>query len=262
MHYQIFIPKEGGADPRKLAKVGLGHLLGNNERGPEMADVLDHGPDGGPGLIFTWPGSLPAYRPGELQWFPAKPDKAANLAAGRFWWGYNPAQPPTADELLRGVTLKGKPYSWRGNIWLVPNVLLLPHRFELDDEGEEVRVVDDTHKHIGERAVWAFNAIKTSIETETPKPEKELRRYALEMLSLNYRLFRDLAHRMGILHDDSWYGFCLASLDLDTLLQVTQEVAKKKRLARPAPTPPISTPGVGVEASPRPGTDQQSGTSS
>lgn len=262
MNYQIFIPKISGADPRHLCKVGLGHLLSDGDRGPEMADIVDRGPDGGPGLLFTWPGSLPAYRPGELQWFAAKPDKVANLAAGRFWWGFDPANPPTADELLRDVTLKGKPYAWRGSVWLVPNVLLLPHRFELDDEGEEVRVVDDTHKHIGERALWAFNAIKDAIENETPKPEKDLRRYALEMLSLNYRLFRDLGHRLGLLHDDSWYGFCLASLDLDTLLQVTQEVAKKKRMGRAALTPPTSTPGVGVEASPPPATGQQSATSS
>ena len=246
--YQIFIPKISGANPRHLDKVGLGHLLQDGDVGPQMCDVLDHGPDGGPGLLFSWPGTHPAYVPGELTWYPAKPDPVSpppedrmlQTFPGRFWWGI-PNSGITPNDITRSTHLPGKWIDINGQTWHMPNILLLPHDFILDDQGREAREVSPHYRSIYERGTWAYELIRAQIADGIPAPAAELRRYVLEMLSLNYRLFRDLAYHLRLMTEQNWFLLACASIDIETLIQIEQDVAKKKR----APTPPTSPPGDG-----------------
>lgn len=234
MHFQIYIPRITGANPRHLDKVGLGDLLRDGDVGPQMSDVLDHGPDGGPGLLFTWPGSLPAYQPEGQTWFAAKPDPERSLAAGRFHWGYPTDAPPTAAGLLRTTLLKGRLIDLADQAWVMPNILLLPHHFILDDQGEEAREVTPDHRWIYDRGLCAFAHLRSQILGEGSAPPQDMRRYVLEMLGLNYRIFRDLAYHLHLLTDVNWFTLACASIDVEALIQIEQDLAKKKA----APTPP------------------------
>ncbi|MES2793211.1 MAG: hypothetical protein V4719_26615 [Planctomycetota bacterium] len=239
MHYSIYIPRAVGANPEHLTAVGLGELLRPDDEGPQFGDLIANGPDGGAGLYVVWTGSEPVYRPNELQWKPAKPDKVRNLPAGRFWWGVSGAEPLTPGDLVRTKLFRGHFVELKEQTWIIPNILLLPHDFVLDDNGEEAREVCATHRQMYDRGMWAYNELKTHIETSLPSPEKELRQYVRDMLTLNYRLFPDLISHLRLLSDDSWFSLACNSCDLATLLAIERDVAKKKMAALlAAQTPP------------------------
>ncbi len=249
MHYSLFVPKAMGANPRLLDGVGLGHLLRDGDVSPLLQEMTDKGPDGGPGLLFVWPPEMPAYVPGQLTWQPAKPDPDNNLPGGRFWWGYDPAQPVSSIDLRRKVPLPGRTMPAGDEYWLMPDILLLPHKFALENDGKEVRRVAASHAAIYERGMWAYDLLKQQIEEVARAPGKELRQYVIEMLSLNYRMFRDLAYHLGLLTDESWFSLACATVDFETLVQIEEDVAKKKQaLVTALTTPPTSTPGVGAKA--------------
>lgn len=231
MHYSIFIPCACGADPKQLVGVGLGDLLRPGDPGPQMQELPDAGPSGGPGLLFVWQGSLPVYRPGELTWYPAKEDKSRGLAKGRFWWGIDPANPPTPAELLRGETLRFNYVECGDTTWRIPNIMLLPHNFILDDNGDEAREVSDQWRAIYDRGLWAYEQLKAQVEQSALAPATEMRAYVIDMLALNYRIFRDLAYHLRLMSDANWFSLACATVDLDSLMAIEQDVAKKKRAA-------------------------------
>lgn len=241
MHFSIYIPNVNGASHEHLKTVGLGDLLQPGDVTPTTSEVMAHGPDGHHGLLYTWPGRDPIYRPGELTWKAAKADEAKGLAAGRFWWGFDPQQPPTSAELQRGQQLAGEILVLGGQLWQVPNVLLLPHRYVLDDAGREAKLTLPSHKAIYDRCMWAFNVMAEYFETRM-LPEPECRQYVIEMLALNYRVFRDLVmdpdFDLGLLHAKIWWGVMNHTIDLDALKQIEADV-KKKRAQVTAPTQPI-----------------------
>lgn len=228
MHYSIFIPNMVGADPKKLNAVGLGHLLRDNDASPLMQEMPDKGPSGGPGLLFVWPPHQPHFHPGELTWYPAKADKANSQAAGRFWYGINPHELPTPAELAFKEQLKGNVLLLEGNLWRIPNILLLPHKFAFDADGEEMREVMSSHRAIYDRGMWAYELLRKQIQDGEPAPGKELRAYIVEMLSLNYRIFRDLAPHFDLLTDENWFTIACHTVDIETLLTIEDQVAKKK----------------------------------
>lgn len=249
MHFSLFIPGAAGASPKVLESVGLGHLLRDGDASPLLQELQDKGPDGGPGLLVVWPPEMPAYIPGQLTWQPAKPDPDRQLPAKRFWWGYNPASPPTADDLQRTTVMRGHLLDVADDYWLMPNIMLLPHSFILDDNGNEARQVNDDHKAIYDRGLWAFDLLKQQIEGIAAAPGKEMRQYVIEMLSLNFRIFRDLAYHIGLLTDANWFSFACNTVDIHTLIEIEQAVAKKKRdTLTAAAIPPTSPPGAGATA--------------
>jgi hypothetical protein len=251
MHFAIFIPAIVGANPQHLVPVGLGELLRTGDPGPQMAEIPDRGPNGGPGLLFTW-GVNAAFRPGELKWQPAKADKAAGLNAGRFWWGYDPKNPPTPEDLKRKVQLSGELLTLNGQQWLFPNCMKLPHDFILDADGDEVREVQPAYRSIYDRAMWAFNVVKQQVMTREPVPEADCRKYCAEMLALNYRVFRDLIAELRLFNDDNWFAVLARTVDFYSLIEIEAEVKKKREQDFEAALaiPHSSVPGDGPKDSP------------
>jgi hypothetical protein len=227
MHYSIYIPKVSGANTRHLVPIGLGDLIQSGDATPDFSEVMDKGPDGSHGMYLSWPGSEPAYRPGQLTWQPAKPDKTAGLPAGRYWWGIDPANPVTSDDLIRQTTLRGKPVRAGSSFWLIPNLMLLPHEFDCDDKGEEIRVPIQEYSAVADKCRWCFEAIKSHIETGVALPERELRAYTIQMLTKNYRLFRELAWHLRLLNDDNWLSLAGQTVDFEALIKLEDELKKK-----------------------------------
>lgn len=263
MHFAIFIPRVVGANPKHLEAVGLGDLLRAGDHGPQLAEIPDRGPDQGPGMLFTWRGCLPAYVPGALQWKPAKADPDKGLAAGRFWWGIDPKSPPTPEDLKRNVQLAGEKLDLGAGQWLVPNCMKLPHKFILDDSGAEAREVIEDFRPVYDRCQWAFNLAKSVLTDRADLPEAECRRYCIEMLALNYRVFRDLVYELGLLTDANWFPLLARTTDFYALIEIEADIKKKRALENAGTplTPPSSPPGVGPEGSPPTATSPPSATS-
>lgn len=240
MHYSIYIPKVSGANPAHLAAVGLGDLVQPDDVGPAFSEVINHGPDGGHGMYISWPTSEPVYRPGQLQWTPAKAHAKACLPAGRFWWGIDPAQPVTSDDLIRSKTLKGKLVRGGDQFWLIPNLMLLPHEFAEDDQGEETRVPISQYSTIAGKCKWCFETIKAHVEFGTVLPDKDLRRHTIDMLTLNYRLFPAIAWHLRILNDDNWLGIAGQTVDIEELVRLEEEFKKKRQRVSGVPSIPTT----------------------
>jgi hypothetical protein len=250
MSLLIFIPGKHGADLKHLVDVGLGDLLRleAGDRGPNGSDLLSAGPGGNRGVVFSFSGSVvPGYAAEKQTWQPAKPGwmpspkpspsgrgqgegAGAPLPAGRFWFGWPQDSPPRPADLVRDpkATLDGYLVQLAdGNSWAIPNGMLLPCRFALDEAGDPQKVPCREVAAIHARTLWAFQAIQRQIETNEPPPWRESLEYAAEMLSLNYRLNLELALALGLFDERNLGNILKASTDLDQLIAISQ----KKRAA-------------------------------
>ena len=96
MRFLIYIPRvEGDTTPNdeKLAKVGLSNMSQGCAAIPTPA-----GPDGKPGVVFSWPvprdpRSTMGYLPNDQEWVPA--EAVGELAAKRYWVGFVKGSLPT-----------------------------------------------------------------------------------------------------------------------------------------------------------------------
>ena len=242
--YLLYFPGQTGADPRHFERAGLGELLRTDDLQPSFADVVDRGPDGGAGVIAGWidvrhPAANPrmGHFPEAQTWEPCKPDASRKLPAGRFWLGREAARPPGPEQLARDVQLAGFEHLLAdGNLWLAPNILLLPHRYALGEDDQEIRVVKASHASIFERGLWCYRAIEAEVRENAPRPGKLLREYCAEMLALNYRVNREISYWLGLWDDDdeTWWQFALKTVDWLALQAIENDVKKKAG----QPTPP------------------------
>jgi hypothetical protein len=226
MSLLIFIPGKFGPNLDHLSEVGLADLLRDGDRGPNASDLVHGGPGGAPGVLFSW--DVAQYKPDAQTWQPCKPDPARGLAAGRFWFGSAKDSTPGPDDFLRDAParLRGFPVELAdGREWLVPNGMMLPCRFALDESGQPAKVPTRPVEKIHERTLWAFQAAASWIRGEAEIPWPEALDYAAFMLSLNYRVNLEICLTLE-LFDEKNLGLLLArSTDLDTLLAIQKKTA-------------------------------------
>jgi hypothetical protein len=224
---QIFIPDvRGEADVvQLLTGVGLEELLREGDAKPQTLDVPANGPHGGPGLILHW--DRPRDQPQRATWKAAAPDSARKLPAKRFWISFDPNESPETlkrDAMLQGIRLT----LCDGCEWLVPNVTSLPFRFSIDDEGHACQTPTAKAVKVQERMLWAFNALHALITEKTPIPIEEAIAYAAEMLSLNYRVNREICLELGLFDRDKVLEVLKFSTDLPRLIAIAIDVKKKE----------------------------------
>jgi len=228
---QIFIPKKSGANLDHLREVGLEELLriDAGDPGPMAVDVISNGPGGGPGVIFYWLGGerLPGYFPASQTWHVAKPDAQRNLPAGRFQICLDGATPET---LIRHpkARLDGFPVELGdGHEYIVPSGIKLPFRFAMGDQGETIRLPTRKVERIHERTLWAFRTLEASMQAGIEIDFEESISYAAEMLSVNYRVNREICLLLGLFDGQNVGRLMARSTDLEKLLAIAQEVKKK-----------------------------------
>ncbi len=245
--YSIYIPGGAGPDATQLDRVGLGDLLRENDSNPQGFDVLDHGPDGGRGVIFTWRKNIFAldpllgYQPQSQKWIPAVPDAHRKLPEKRFWFGYEPARPPVPEDLRRDTTFAGYELKLAdGQKWVMPNVLMLPHVFIQNHEGLEVPEVKEKFRTVYEQGMEVFYILEAHLRDKEscPLPATRIREYCGRMLGMNYRLNSAIAYQLRLWDDQNWWGASEATVDFLVLNQIEEEVKKKELADTLATLPP------------------------
>jgi hypothetical protein len=216
---QIFIPNKTGCNLDYLREVGLEQLLRDGDSMPMAVDVISNGPGGGGGIVFYWMRStkLPGYHPEQQSWHAAKPDTSRNLPAARF---YVSVDGDTPDTLLRDEAARLPGYFAEladGREWAIPNSAMLPFLFGIGDQGEIVRLPKRSVAPVAERMGWAFDSLERMLRDGAEVPWEEGISYAAEMLSLNYRLNRELCLLLGLLDSQSVGRILRFSIDAKTL---------------------------------------------
>lgn len=223
--FQIYVPL-GVPNPQLLQQLGLAGLCADGDQG-SITPVLAEGPDDGGGLLIEF--GKPTGKWKASVWDPCWPDPKLNLPAGRFWWGF-PKSGLKPEMLAYQRQFEGTARRLGdGNVWMLPNMLSLPHRFTGDPQtGLEVREVHPDWTHLYERLVWAFDWCQLAIEKGLHVlPETECREYLCEVLGVNYRINRELVLRLRLL-DGDWWNRLASTTDVQKLMAIEKELREKK----------------------------------
>ena len=151
------------------------------------------GPNGGVGLIARWSGPYDpplGYSPSRQTWQPAS--KCGELAAGRYWLGFETEAPPKAAELSRRFPLVGQPVKLGEEVWTVPIARELPQSLGVAADGTIAKLFDDPrYADYFDRAAEAFAALGALGGTVVYSAEQQFR-FAAFALGFNYRVNADV----------------------------------------------------------------------
>ena len=117
------------------------------------------GPDGKDGMICGWYTGDPsrdadAGQHTNMLWIPAKADRLRDLAAGRYFYGYNPAAPPTPRDLAFPKRYPGYDVTFAdGSVWHVPAAIKLPHEHGINEDGVWERRIARQYRAFYDRAM-------------------------------------------------------------------------------------------------------------
>lgn len=228
---QIYVPN-GIQSPKLLESIGLEDLACEGEAG-NITPILERGPDGNGGLLIELGRPTGDWK--SSRWEPCCPDPIRKLPAARFMWGWQMNQQFVPEFFARPSQVNGRLRELGdGNRWLLPNMLMLPHRFTIDlQTGEEVREVHPNSKALYDRLVWAFDVCKAAIEGTSAIPDKEAREFLIEAIGVNYRINRELAYRLRLLEEDNWFQHLAHVTDIDRLMRIQNEFQKKSSAVMP-----------------------------
>lgn len=203
-------------DPRKLfAAAGLGDLLDPLDDAPAVChDLIRSGPDGKTGTLCYWMSEEPGRTPMPLAvatehqtWHAAKPRDG--LEAGRVWFGLTNAMPVRPEDLVRNKPHAGVPLELADKQrWTVPLVRELPQVLDYNEAGQfTMRFNVPRYEAVFDRTFqWVERMCAATREADPHGPPPEIKfnwldywDYAAALLSLNYRLNKDLVACLGLL---------------------------------------------------------------
>jgi hypothetical protein len=239
--YALYLPKFRGANPDHLKTVGLDSLL--LDGAPEFADVLEHGPDGGGGMLACWrkgdPANDPPFSPSHYHWQPCKADKARELPERRFWLGIVNGKPLRPKDCERKVMHLGYGVTLRDDqVWTIPAAVNLPHYHGLNGDGEYTRQIADEHRdfwHQSEKyAVEFFKAVDQLEQLRMHRPDIDQSQtvtftladaweFCCRALALNYKLTPELIDLLGLIDDQGMRNIIKSAIDLPVILEVSAQ---------------------------------------
>lgn len=225
-----FLPHKNGSNQSHLVEAGLEMLLRPGDDSPKFADLPGPGPGELPGQIVSWGNSESlAYLPEKQDWFEIPADSERNLPKGRYWIGTLKGAKPLPDNFARNTMIGGevRMILGDGQYWEIPNSNLFPMKFGLGDNGEMKKVPRDDYKHIFQRTTWALDLLIKSIENDQPVDEAEAVEYCVEILSMNYRLNREIVLWLGLLEPTLLTQFMAYTTEVDRITEIYEEVKKK-----------------------------------
>lgn len=200
MHFQIFVPNKPALQ-QSLIDAGLSDLAENFDT-RESA-----GPDGERGSVFGWRSpDAPqwGYRPAEQTWIPAV--AAGEQPAGRYHVGFWNASPPRPQELARRHQEHGDLLRLGdGQQWLIPVETELPRNIRLNPDGS-LRFESNPRYAEYAQAVEKWKGLVGSITGEeqdgNPVSFDELWKFALQALSMNYRITPEVVDHLRLFTTD------------------------------------------------------------
>lgn len=232
MRFLIFIPGDQLPNEQKLVTVGLPHLV----RGASSM-ATGAGPDGKPGVVFSWPTADPrtvvGYLPDQQEWIPAV--TRDDQAAGRYWVGFSKASPPTAKDLARTSQFEGsRVVLGDGSEWLLPAAGRLPQDAKLDPDGVwAFEIQQRFQKHWDDSCAWFWDLAVKASEGDSISLSGESVEYLIRALTLNYMLTPEVASHLKLFNSQNMIPALQATVDG---IRIAEEADQKKT----ADTPPVT----------------------
>lgn len=244
--YLIYIPGIQGAKNEHLDELGLQSLRA--DKNPEWLEVLQHGPDGGQGMIAIWrehDETDPVFGMRDSQdWTESPPDIELGLKPGAYWIGIDqecPVLPADIERPNRHFSAQVKLCD--DNWWAIPVAARLPHRHGINHKtGEKYRRVaprfEDFWNMSEQYAVQILQEMDAAELIRERRPdisEEELTvqipledvwDYCVFALGLNYRINDAIIDRLGLLDDTTMVQVTFATMDMAEILK-TQDEQKK-----------------------------------
>lgn len=228
MRFLIYIPNVPGdvtPNDEKLVKVGLSAL---SQGCATIATPA--GPDGKPGVVFSWPTSDPrstmGYLPDSQEWIPAV--ERDGLAVGRYWVGFNKLSPPTPADLAWARQMEGGPVVMGdGRLWKIPAAGMLPKDYVLKSNGMPVEEVQSRFIKFWERSQEWYDWM-VGLDYDKPDIEwnAEVWRFIEDALSLNYMLTPEVVSWLRLINTDSRGRAMLAAMGG---LQIRDDLESQKK---------------------------------
>lgn len=235
MRFLIFIPDRVTDDPNglnRLDTVGLGRL-----KPGAVFRTVDNGPDGGTGLVASWPRAGEAafdYDADSQSWRSAV--KLGELPADRYWAGVDVLSPPTARELAWKNQAPGEAVVLGdGGEWILPYVTSLTLAFGEGADGGiglPARSEMIAYAEIGQRVFATL--VAGAVELETTPIVIEL---LVKGLQLNYALPVEVISELRLLTTASIQPLAqiaLSGLQTATANSIAEDIARSNAPAIPS----------------------------
>jgi len=226
MRFLIYIPNvEGDVTPQdeKLSKVGLAAL---SQGCATIATAA--GPDGKPGVVFSWPTSDPrstmGYLPDAQEWIPA--EAIGDYAAKRYWVGFVIGSMPTPRDLAHPQMLEGDEVALGdGRMWIIPAAATLPKTSRYIGGHWGWVVQSEFESYWNESSQWYFDLVTRELEDGQTTVSADCCDYLTRALGMNYRLTHEVVSHLGLFNTRTIGPALLATVHGLTL---REEVAQKK----------------------------------
>ena len=234
-----------------------------------VCEVMDRGPDGGPGIVVS---ALPVESrepPRRLGYRPEDAQQWVQVSQG-CWIGIDAQLPPTPADLARRVSFAGYRVTLGdGNGWVVPVLRepitdkpLLPEEFWWDESGAFQRVLRKEYESLWERVLKLVDVfLKPGSNTYGQMDREEAVALGLEILGLNYRIGRGEQRVLRLINSTNWDDLLFQVVDGPLYVAAQKEIAEAQKKSASAASPPAaaaSTPGSMADS---PSTDPVSGNS-
>lgn len=256
MHYILWIPNWQGSVDKNLERVGLSELGSGGEAFEDPnKEQLPFDPHTGRYVTWTNPmrmESNPPLAAGLWEgwtWMPA--EEEPGLEAERFWFGWDPQDPPEPRDVLRNKTYDGHPVDLKdGNTWIFPAFTQLDSRFKYNGNGK-VQIVPDrqweafcAESEQVQRLLFEAVGLADFLDGKPVQYDEEDTRieyatiddglgYASRALAINYRLNMEIACGLDLFSggkDGNLQYAIAATVDMPNILATLRE---KKTLPDP-----------------------------
>lgn len=228
----FFLPHKNGSNADHLREVGLDMLLREGDEAPRFADLDGPGPGDKPGQIVSWSGEGLSYLPEQQEWYEIPACRDRNLPKGRYWIGTLKGIKASPADFVRRNKVDGAAelLLCDGNRWTVPNSASFPMQFGLGDEGEMKKIPRADFVNLFNRTIWAMKLLEQSLNDGSQIDEEQSLDYCVELLSLNYRINREIVLWLGLFDPNNLSQFMMFTTDYIRITEIYEDV-KKKALA-------------------------------
>ncbi len=225
--YLLYLPGRRGCNPSMIAEHGLATLCGEDT--PMFRDVLEHGPDGGNGVLCYWEHMNSPERNHEpaivdttrQEWRPAKAN--GDQQAGRYWIGWDKSRPVRPSDILRRRSHVSTPVILEdGNEWLIPIAKQLPQVLGLDERGMVAGRIKDQYREFWDQSWKVLDWFQPREDGTCAVPYTEGFEFCCLALSVNYVVNRDIVDALGLIgtgDNGGLFSIPKAVIELDALLK-------------------------------------------
>lgn len=213
----LFLPGKIAGTTQNLIDAGLGTLLRPDDDQPGCCDLIGPGPGGLAGQVWSW--GAACYAPDKQTWHKAR--------GADYWYGFDNNQPPH-DALARRKQYGGRVTLYRA--WQVPCVDQVPHKIDLDADGQLVRLPDTAYQKFADEAGQLLQVFADFGRNQQDPAEFNWQRQAtfvVSALALNYRINLEIATRLGLLFDTDLWPLVLQIGAEDQVRGVFADLEKK-----------------------------------